>query len=202
MSYQWDYDNARSRYEDACVEINNCNRRICDLENQRRNKINQINQLNTDIKNTQTALGGVNGLVKGEEGLHRTVTSVFDATRESSENYRHMVEASSVINKDLCVVYGDEMSKTKTTVEDIMNTLKAKQAELTNKLNDLKMRLTVAKNELQNIENQLRAERANLQSLETDKRNAANDMEYYSRKIQEEEEEEEREREKLMSLNT
>lgn len=198
MSYQWDYDNARSRYEDACVGINNCNRRICDLENQRRNKINQINQLNTDIKNTQTALSGVQGLVKGEEALHRTVTAVSNTTREASENFRRMVEASNVSSKDLSVVYGDEMSKTRATVEDIMSTLKAKQAELTNKLNDLKMRLTVAKSELQSIENQLRTEKSNLQSLETAKRNAANDMEYYSRKIQEEEEEErERERQSL-----
>lgn len=198
MSYQDDYDNARSRYEDACVGINNCNRRIYDLENQRRNKINQINQLNTDIKNTQTALDGVKKLVNGEERLNQAVTAVSNTTNEASGNFKHMVEDSNVCTKDLNVVYGDEMSRTKAAVGNIMNTLKAKQAELTNRLNNLKTQLNIAKNDLQNIENQLRTEKSNLQSLENSKRNAANDMEYYSRKIQEEEEEEERERERLL----
>ena len=187
MSYQWESDNARRRYEDACIEISNCNGRIYDLENQKRKKINQINQLNTEIKNTQTAFDGVKEIVKREPGLNLRVTAISNTTNEASENFRRMAESSNVSSKDLSVVYGDEISKTKAIAQDIMNTLKEKQAGVLNKLNDLSMQLNAAKMDLQYLENQLRTEKANLQSLQNTKRSAANDMEYYRRKAQEEE---------------
>ena len=84
MSYQWEYDNARRRYENACIEISNCNGRIYDLANQTRNKITQINPLNTDIKNTQTALNGVGELIRGETDMNQTVNAVSNSTNEAS----------------------------------------------------------------------------------------------------------------------
>ena len=160
MSYEWEYENSRSRYENACSGINSCNYRIYELENQRRSVIHLMNE---------------------------SITDISKATEEASEAFRHMAESSSINSKDLSTVYGDEISKTKKIAREIMDTLRKRQGEMINRVHDLEIRLDRACNELQDIENRLRAEKENLNNLERSKRNAANDMEYYRRKSMEEE---------------
>ena len=187
MSNEWEYENSRSRYENACSGINSCNYRIYELENQRRSVIHLINQLHAELRNAKEALDGVINLVKGEESLNQSITDISKATEEASEAFRHMAESSSINSKDLSTVYGDEISKTKKIAREIMDTLRKRQGEMINRVHDLEIRLDRACNELQDIENRLRAEKENLNNLERSKRNAANDMEYYRRKSMEEE---------------
>lgn len=187
MGYEWEYDNSRSRYENACNEINSCNCRIYELENQKRSVIHEINQFHAMLRNMNEAFNGVTNLVKGKDSLNQSITDISKATEEASEAFRHMAESSSIDSKDLSAVYGDEISQTKAIAQEIMDTLKKSQNELVNRIHSLEIRLDHAYNDLQDIENRLRAEKMNLENLERSKRSAANDMEYYRRKSMEEE---------------
>lgn len=187
MGYGDCYNSARNRYNNACSEINSCERRLCDLKNQRKQKIDQINQLKTDIKNTQKALDGVTKILKSDDALNRKVTAISSKTGQASVNYCGMVISSDVKGKDLTEVYSNETSKTKSTLNNVLTTLKTKKNELNNRLDDLKNQLDRANTDLQNIENQIRSTESSLQSWKNSKRSAANDMEYYRHKMHEEE---------------
>ncbi len=185
MDYEYYYNNARSRYYNACSEVNSCRNRISGLNVQKQKTISTINQLKTDIKNTQNALDGIIQTIKSEEGLNRKLTDVSTKTNQASVNFSGMVHSSSVNSKNLTDVYGDETSKTKTALNSILNTLKAKKTYLSNKLSDLQNQLSRENANLENIKNQIRTIESNLQSWSSTQRSAGYDMEYYRRKMQE-----------------
>ena len=64
MDYEYYYQNAKSRYYNACSEINSCENRISELGVEKQQKNNQINKLKTDIKNNQDALEGIEQMLK------------------------------------------------------------------------------------------------------------------------------------------
>jgi len=185
MDYKYDYDNARRRYYDACSEINGCENRIIDLRSQRQQKINQINQLKTDIKNNQEALEGITQIVKSDVSLNKKFIDIGSKTSQAADNYIGMVSASNVSSKNLSDVYKDETAKTKQTLSDIFESLKAKKTALSAKITDLKNQLRRAESELQDIENRIKKTEADLQSWKQTKTNASIDMEYYSRRMAE-----------------
>lgn len=184
--YESCYNSARGRYYTACSEIRNCENRIYSYTQQRQQKIADINKLNTDIINAQEALRGVEQVLKSNDTLYRKNSAVSTKTEQASDNYSKMIKSSDVISKILTEVYREEMSGTKSNLDNIVNTLKNKKTDLTNKLNELKKQLSQAKTDLQNIEEQLRSDRSSCESWNNSKRSAANDMEYYRRKMQEE----------------
>ena len=185
-AYESCYNSARGRYYTACSEIRNCENRIYNYTRQRQQKIADINKLNTDIKNTQEALQGVEQILKSNGTLYRKISTVSTKTEQASENYSKMIKSSDVVSKILTEVYGEEMSGTKSNLDNIVSTLNNKKTELTNRLAELKKQLRQAKTDLQTIEDQLRSERSSCDSWNNSKRSAANDMEYHRRKMQEE----------------
>jgi predicted nucleic acid-binding Zn-ribbon protein len=184
--YEYYYNNARSRYSNACSEINSCENRVNDLEDQRKQKINLINKLKTDIKDTQTALDGMIGIIKSDESLNSKIVEVSGKTDRASANYGGMVNSSDVTNRNLTDVYSDETAKTKTTLNKVLTSLKAKKTNLETKLADLKNQLKRAESDLQDIENRIKSTQANIQELKSRKSSASYDMEYYRRKMSEE----------------
>lgn len=185
MDYSYCYSNARRRYYDACSEITSCQNRINDLKNQRQQKINQINQLKTDIKNHEEAYEGVSQIIKSEENVNSKISDISNKTNQASSNYSSMVSSSNVINKILNDVYNNEMTSTKRTVSNIFEKLKTKKNELNAKIIDLKKQLKQAEEDLVNINNRIASTESSLQDWKRAKTNAAYDMEYYRRKMNE-----------------
>lgn len=56
MDYEDYYYESRSRYYDACSEVNNYENRANELRSQRQRKIIYINQLKSDLKRHQKVL--------------------------------------------------------------------------------------------------------------------------------------------------
>ncbi len=184
MDYEACYYNARNRYYNACSEINGCENRVYDLKNQRRNTVNRINRLKADTRNTQTALNEMAHVLKSEDSLNRSLSAVADKTSQAAVNFSTMVAASDVKSRDLTNVYGNEAARTKTELENILSTLKTRQKGLEDRLADLQNQLNSAKSELDDIDAQIRATESERRSWESVRRSAANDMEYYRRKMQ------------------
>ena len=185
MSYESSYYSARSRYYNACSEINSCQNRLVELKNKRQQKIKQINQLKTDIKNHQEALASVTQILKSETPLNTKLSGIVNKTGNAAANYISMVNASNVVSKDISDVYNNEMTTTKNTLRSIIDNLTAKKNELNTKILDLQAQLRRAETELEDIENKIRSTEASLQDWRRAKSNASIDMEYYSRKMKE-----------------
>jgi chromosome segregation ATPase len=183
VDYSYLYERAKSRYYEACSEITSCQNQIDDLKKQRQQKINLINQLKTDIKNHEDALQKVKEIIKSETDFNNRVQDISSKTGQAAVNYTAMIECSNVVNKNLNEVYGDEMSNTKRTINDIFTNLKAKRSELEAKIIDLKNRLKQAENELNEINSRITATQSRLQEWTSVKTQASYDMEYYRRKM-------------------
>lgn len=174
------YEYYKSKYSDSCTEISNCKSRISSLQDQRRQIVNRINQLKTDIKNTQTALDGVTEIIKSEGSLNDKLVAVSSKTEQASENFIQMVDSSEVISKDLTDVYSVETTNTKKTINSVISSLNTSKGILTEKLTNLKNDLNQANISLQNIDNDISRENSNLSDLKTQKTNNYYNMEYYS----------------------
>lgn len=184
MDYEYYYNNSRNRYYNACSEISGCQSRLSSLNTQRQNMIHTINQLNIQIEREQTALEAMEQMAKGEGSLQQKIAVVSDKTGQAAANYVSMVDLSDAVSKDLTVVYGEEFSNTKGILDNVLNLLRTKITHLGNSINDLRNQLNSANAQLQDIDSQIRGTEANLYSWENTRRNAANDMEYYRRKMQ------------------
>lgn len=185
MDYEYNYNNARSRYYNACSEISSCQGRLSELNEQKQNRISTINQLKADIKKTQAALDDVEQTINSEETLREKNSVVADKTNQAAVNFIDMVRSDNVTSKSLTDVYSDEASKTTTALNDIFSMIKNKKTELINKIADLQNQLSRAEADLQDINNQIRSTESDLQSWSNTQRSASYDMEYYRRKMQE-----------------
>ena len=185
VDYEYYYNNAKRRYSDACSQINACENKLNDLRSQRQQKINQINQLKTDIKNHQQALEGMTQIIKSDESLNKKIVDINNKTSQAAENFTGMISASNVSNKNLSDVYNDEATKTKQTLSNILQTLKTKKTNLDTKIADFSNQLRRAESELQDIENRIKNTESELSSWKTQKTNASLDMEYYKKKMNE-----------------
>lgn len=182
--YEYYYNNAKDRYYNACSEISSCQNRIYDLQSQKKATINKINQLKTKINNTKTALNGITQILKSEQNLQQKISVISDKTDQAATNYSSMAVASHVQIKNLTDVYSDQASKTKTNLNNILNSLKSKKTTLNNQLNNLQNQLKGANSDLEDINNQIRNTENNLQSWRNTQQNASYDMEYYRQKMQ------------------
>ena len=177
------YNYYRSKYTGSCNEINNCDNRIYNLNNQRKQTVNRINQLKTDIKNTQTALDGVTAIIKSEEPLNNKLVTVTNKTSQASVNFSGMVISSDVKSKDLIDVYSAETTKTKNTLDSVLSTLKTRKNELSTKLSNLQSDLNRANSELENIDSNIRKTNSDLSYWKQQKTSNYYNMEDYRRKM-------------------
>ncbi len=183
MNYEYYYNNARNRYYDASAEITSCENRINDLRHQRQQKVNQINQLRTDIKNHQDALANITQISQSSQILHRKLLYINNKTSEASMNFSGMLSSSSEPSKNLDDVYGEEMSNTRHALNGILDSLNAKKNTLNSQIADLQSQLRQAEWDLQDIDNDARATQTRLQESKSRRSNASYDMEYYRRKM-------------------
>ena len=185
MDYEYYYNNAKSRYYNACSEINDCDNRINDLNRQKWRKLNEINQINSQIRNVEQALSGIEQMVKKDAGLSQSFLKISNTTNEAANNYMRMISSDNISNKNLNDVYRNETNNTKKILDGIFDTLRSKKNALNARITELKSELQKANNEYQSFDSSIRATEANRQDWRTVKRSAAYDMEYYRRKMQE-----------------
>ncbi|MDR2157029.1 MAG: She9 / Mdm33 family protein [Clostridiales Family XIII bacterium] len=183
--YEYYYNHAKSKYYNACQEINSCQNRINSLRSQRQKTIKRINQLGTDIKNNENALAQMERIVKKEESLKGKVLAISGKTGAAAVNFSGMVKSANVTGKNLSDVYGDETAKTKSTLNNVLSTLKTKKAALVAKLAELRSQKKSAEHELQHTESRIRSAESDLAEWKRVKTGASYDMEYYRRKMQE-----------------
>lgn len=188
MSYESEYSSSCSRYYNACSEINSCNNRLRELEMQKQQKIKEINKLETDIKDHEEALSGVEKMLQSDSNLNQDISNISNKTDHAADNFIGMVKASDIKSKDLRDVYSNEMAKTKSTLSGIIDGLKTKKTTLTNKIVELKEKLRIAKANLEDIKARIKSTESSLRDWQSVRSSASIDMEYYSRKMSEEDE--------------
>ena len=120
-----------------------------------------------------------------EDALNSKFAAIMSKTDDASANFTSMAVSSNVISKNLTQVYGDETARTKSTLADVINTLKIRKNTLNAKTSNLNSQLRTAESQLQNIKSQISSTQADLAEWQRIKTNASYDMEYYRRKMQE-----------------
>lgn len=186
MSYESEYSSSRSRYYNACSEINSCNNRLRELEMQKQQKIMEINKLETDIKNHEEALSDVEKMLQSDGNLNQDISNINNKTDQAADNFIGMIKASDITSRDLRDVYSNEIEKTKGTLSSIIDGLKTRKTTLSNKIEELKGKLRIAKAKLEDIKASIRSTESSLRDWQSVKSSASIDMEYYSRKMSEE----------------
>lgn len=184
MDYEYYYNNAKTRYYDACSEITSCQNKINELNTQKTNKVNQINELATEITNHETAYEQMTAIVDSEEDLNAKILDISNKTTDAGDNYIAMVSCSDITSKVLTDVYSQEMTGTKATLESILTSLKTKKTSLNDEIIELKSQKTTAESELEGIKSSLSSYETSKDDWEWKKSCASLDMEYYHRKMQ------------------
>ena len=185
MDYEYYYDNAKSRYYNACSEINSCDNRISELNRQKWYRAVQINQLNKEIRNIQEAINGTAKMIRKEAVLNQSFLKITRKTDQAANNYMRMVSSGNVSNKNLNDVFSNETNNTKRILNGIFETLKRKRSTLDHRVTELENERRRVNNEYQSFCSEIKSTQANRQEWVSVKRSAAYDMEYYKKKMEE-----------------
>ncbi|MDR2492219.1 MAG: hypothetical protein LBD25_01980 [Coriobacteriales bacterium] len=185
MDHEYYYNAAKSRYYNACSEISSCENRISTLQDQRQKKVNQINRLETEVKDNQEALDDIVLMLKSEEALNNKVTDISGKTSQASTAFVGMVHSSDVASKSLSDAYGDELTGTKRALSNALTNMRTKKNNLSAKVSGSQSDLRQAKSDLHDIDNSIKSTKSSLGDWRTTKKNASYDMEYHRRKMNE-----------------
>lgn len=177
------YNYYRQKYYDSCSEINNCDHHIYNLKNGRRQVVNKINQLKTDIRNTQEALSSLEAVIKKEGSISSKLAVVAEKTNQTAVNFSGMVKASDIQSKNIADVYGDEAAKTRNTLNNVWSILGSKKSNLNTSLSNLQADLNRADSDLQNIDSDMKRISADMSYWKQQKTSNYYNMEYYRRKM-------------------
>lgn len=184
--YEELYYEYRSKYYNACEQINACERMIASLQERRRATVNRINELNTSSKKLKDAIGDLKKVLDREDNVSEKLTKVSQKMETASENFSSMVKASDVNNKSLTDVFSSEASSTKSAISNIFSTVKTRKANLEKRLEEQEKDLKQAKEELKDIDSSIRREKEERGDWQRTKNNNYNNMEYYKRKMEQE----------------
>ncbi len=180
------FDESRSKYYNACEQINYYERMIASFQEQRRNKANRINELNGSNRKIQTAIDDLKEVLKREEKVTEKFSKVSEKLGTASDNFSGMVENSNVSNKNLSDVFSGETSGTKSAISNIFETVRIRKVALENDLERQKQELQQAKDELSYFDAQIRYMKNESSDWKRVKTNSYYNMEYYKRKMNEE----------------
>lgn len=180
------YFDAKRRYNNACYSINDCTNKIGSLKSDKQSTINEINRLQTLIQKNEKALEQVQDISKKEADLNARLQTIATKTDAAAVNFSAMVSSSSVTNKNLSDVYGQEREQTRQKLGEIMETIRAKMKLLAQKLEEFRNKLQAAQETLEQIKQQIRSRESDLADYKRVRNNASYDMTYYRRKLEEE----------------
>lgn len=183
--YAEQYNRYRLRYNDECYAVNACERAIATMQEQRRGTVNRINELNTSIRKTRSAISDLQAVLNREDEVTGKMTEVADKVDDASVNYSGMVDYSEVTNKNLNDVFSAEASATRIQVNNIFGTVRSRKMNLEVGVSDMQAQLNSANGELSDLDARIRNERANLGEHQRARSNNFYNMEYYKRKMEE-----------------
>ena len=181
--YEFHFNNARRRYQNASSEITSTQNRITSLGSQRQQGVNEINRLRAEIRNHEEALEKIEQMLTKEASLDQGIARITNSMNPAATNYLNMIRASNVTSKNLNQVYDNAMQETKRTLSSTMSRLRAERSSLRSKIADLQNQLRRAEAELERVNNSTRSAQSSLQSLNNSRRNASIDMEFYRRRM-------------------
>ena len=182
--YEEQYRRYRSRYYDACDNVNACQRTIAAYQEQRRQTVNKINELNTNIKKICDAISDMKKVLNRQSNVTDQLAKVSKKVSLASDNYSSMVSSSDVSIKSLDNIFSSEAAKTKASIRNIFETVTTRKTNLENTLSEREAQLKNAKNELDNIDRCIRQTKSNLSDWKVYKTNNYYQMEYYKRKME------------------
>jgi predicted nucleic acid-binding Zn-ribbon protein len=183
VDYEYYYNSARSRYYEACSEMNACEGRGIDLRNRRQQVMSRINQINIDIGKAEETLETLDQTLKESEGLDQSILAVTDKLGKASTDFIAMVTLSGVSNRSMSDASAASDLAARRGLDGVLGDIKAKRAAQVAKVTDLKTRLRQAEAELQDIEAGIRAADSDQQYWRQRKACASYDIEYYRRKM-------------------
>ena len=185
MDYEYYYNSAKSRYYDACSDINSKENRIAELKNEKNRLLNEINSLKAEITKHKEALTNLEAAIKMKSDIDSSCSSSQTSLEETSLNFSGMAQSSNVSAKKLDEVYKTD---TRLKIDNVFDTLNSRKTTLNNKISDLEKQKRDTETTLAQKEAEIRNLNSDISYLNTVKRNASLDMDYYKRKMEEEEE--------------
>jgi len=183
--YEYYYNQAKSKYYNACSQVTACENKLSDLKTKRQAKVTQINELKASVRSHQAGFDRMASIVKAEAGLDAKLTRVVSRTERAGAVFSGMVDSSAVVTKSLSDVYGGEASATKRVLARVVENLRAKKDALGVKIADLQARVRRAQSELSDIDAATQSTKSSLAEWKRVRKNASYDMEYYRRKMRE-----------------
>ena len=156
QDYEELYREARRKYDYACDQINAYNGLIAGAQEQRKNKVNRINELNGSTKKIRAAIDDLKEVLKREEKVTEKYKKVVKEIDAASDNFSSMVDDSEVSNKSLNDVFSAEASGTKSAIENVFQTVRERKGTLESNLEEQKQELQRAKEDLSDIDSNIR----------------------------------------------
>ena len=184
--YEELYNEYRSKYNNACDEVNECNRQISSLKDQRKTKVSRINELNASNRKLRDAIGDMKAVLGREDNVTEKLTKGSTKMETAADNFSSMVDASDVNSKSLTDVFSDESSNTKTAISTIFSTVKTRKKDLEGRLDEQEKELKRVKDDLSDIDAAIRRENGEISEWKSKKTNYYINMEYYKRKMEQE----------------
>lgn len=184
-AYESNFYYYRRKYYDACGEINACESRIYNYKQERKATVKAVNQLQSDIKKTDTAIEKLTDVLSMEESIQTKMLAVQEKTETAAANYTAMVSASDVVSKNLSDVYSTEMAQTRSTMSGVIQTVRTRKNNLDASVADMRANLNEANQYIENLDSQIHTQEGNLSYWKQEKKNAYYNADYYRRKLKE-----------------
>lgn len=181
--YEYYYKHYRSKYYNACSEIQYCEQEIYALTQQKRPVTNRINALNAKIKSIESTLEALDKILGHEETIATKITKVNTNMEAAAINYSGMVNSEDVTNKNLTSTYQEEDSATSSAISSAFATVRSKKSTLATNLADFKKDLQSAQQELESLNSRIGTQQYNLSYWKGQKTNSFYNMEYYRLKM-------------------
>jgi len=182
MDYTGSYETAKSSYYNAYAEMNYCVNRISELNTRKTQKVKEINQTETEIKNHREALDKIVKIVAGNcPDLSQKIPLITSKTSSASFNLVGMVGASEHPAKSLEDAFSGEIADTKRILGEVTQGLEDRKNTVNTRLSELEALLTRLKDELADLNSAINAEQITQDYWNRAKNNASLDMILYSK---------------------
>ena len=182
MDYEYYYNNAKSRYYDACSEINSKGNRISELKNEKNRLLNEINGLRSEITKYTDALKELEKAIKMQDDIERSCDRSQSSIDEANINFGSMAESSSVSARNLNDAYKTD---TRSQMNNVFESLGSKRSSLNAKIAELEKQKNDSEAAYSLRDSEIRNANSDIAYWESVKNNSSIDMEYYKRKMEE-----------------
>ena len=175
----WRYVKARQDYDDAIYNKNQCQNGVYDCESERRQKIQEFNELQSQLNKFLQAhenMSKTNIRDQLESGLGRMGTEMGDAS-----DFFRTIATSSEGEIDLAshIMNDDEKKKSHSAVDRIFTKIKKARTNVEDKIEDLRRKISLLEQSIDDLDMKIRRYQDDIDYWERVKQKNMNDMEMY-----------------------